>query len=165
MEATNNNKTPNSTLCIQYLKSDPSSSDASVLQLAIIMFRVMGNKSVTTLNKINQLLPTIPPRNTRVHVALLECVDLYKSIEVFNARNGIRSLKRRRVLAWETHNPKRAEYFANQAIDKANECEVHFKGRLVGGTPVTDENNAMKDIGKITAAICQLILVYSKHFH
>lgn len=112
------------------------------------MFRVMGNKSVTTLNKINQLLPTIPPRNTHVHVALLECVDLYKSIEVFIARNGISALQR---------DPKRAEYYANQAIDKANECEVHFNGRLDGGTPVTDENNVMNDIGKITAAICQLI--------
>jgi len=144
------NKTPNYTLCIQYLKSDNSSSDASVLQLAIIMFRVMGDKSVTTLTKINQILPTIPPVNPHAHVALLQCVNLYKSIEVFNARNGINALER-------DAEPKRAEYFANQAIDKANKCEVHFNGRLDGGTPVTDENNAMNDIGKITAAICQLI--------
>jgi len=114
------------------------------------MFRVMGDKSVTTLNKIKQLLPTIPPRNTRAHIALLQCVDLYKSIEVFNARNGVGALQR-------DQQPKRAEYFANQAIDKANGCEVHFNGRLDGGTPVTDENNAMNDIGKITTAICQLI--------
>jgi pectinesterase inhibitor-like protein len=137
-------KTPNYGLCVNLLKPYPGSSEATVNGLAIIMFRIMRDKAHETQYIIRDLLAQ---RLVSQKPALIECNDLYGSI--YNDGSvGMGDLLR-------DSNYKDAEFRANDAQNKANTCENRFYRAL--GTPLSDNNNFIKEVGKIAAAIVPLI--------
>ncbi|XP_045829529.1 cell wall / vacuolar inhibitor of fructosidase 1-like [Trifolium pratense] len=136
-------KTPNYALCIQYLHSDPKAPSADVRGLALIMVNVMKNKANIAINKIHQLIGKSPPDQKE---ALDNCADNYNAIVVADIPEATEALLK--------GNPKFAEDGANDAVVEARGCENGFKGK----SPLTAENNAMRDASAITAAIVRNLL-------
>ncbi|KAI5415532.1 cell wall / vacuolar inhibitor of fructosidase 1 [Lathyrus oleraceus] len=136
-------KTPNSALCIQYLNADPKSSTADVNGLALIMVNVIKSKANIAVNKINQLKGSIPPAQK---VALKSCADKYNAILVADVPQATEALQK--------GDPKFAVDAANDAAIEANGCENGFSGK----SPLTAENNVVRDASTITSAICRLLL-------
>ncbi|CAK8563826.1 unnamed protein product [Lathyrus sativus] len=136
-------KTPNSALCIEFLNADPNSSTADVNGLAIIMVNVIKSKANVAVNKINQLNGSIPPDQNE---ALKSCADKYNAILVADVPQAIEALQK--------GNPKFAVDGANDAANEANSCENGFSGK----SPLTAENNVVRDASAITSAICGLLL-------
>ncbi|KAL5065566.1 hypothetical protein RYX36_027303 [Vicia faba] len=136
-------KTPNSALCIQYLNADPKSSTADVSGLALIMVNVIKNKANIAVDKIKQLSESIPADQK---VALMSCADKYNAILVADIPQATEALQK--------GNPKFAEESANDAAIEANGCENGFSGK----SPLTAENNVVRDASTITSAIVRLLL-------
>ncbi|XP_058730215.1 cell wall / vacuolar inhibitor of fructosidase 1-like [Vicia villosa] len=136
-------KTPNSALCIQFLNADPKSSTADVTGLALIMVGVIKNKADIAVNKINQLGGSIPPNQK---AALTSCADKYNAILVADIPQATEALQK--------GNPKFAVDGANDAVIEANGCENGFSGN----SPLTAENNVVRDASAITSAIASLLL-------
>ncbi|CAI8610799.1 unnamed protein product [Vicia faba] len=134
-------KTPFPALCIQYLNADPKSSTSNVNGLALIMVNVIKSKANIAVNKINQLTRSIPPNQKG---ALMLCSTRYTSImgDVLLATRAL-----------QNGNPKFAVDNANDAVIEANSCEDGFFGK----SPLTAENNVMRDASAITSAICRLL--------
>ncbi|CAJ2654066.1 unnamed protein product [Trifolium pratense] len=137
-------QTPNYEICIQYLKSDPRSSDADITGLALIMVDIIKSKANTTLNKINQLIKKKQEPSQKE--ALNSCAGRYKAILVADVPKSVAALKQ--------GDPKFAEDGANDAAVEATTCENGFKGK----SPLSNENIAMHDVAAITAAIVKQLL-------
>ncbi|XP_028756286.1 cell wall / vacuolar inhibitor of fructosidase 1-like [Neltuma alba] len=139
-------QTPRYNLCVQSLKSDPASSDADVRGLALIMVKVMTTKAKGTGYKIKQLLKSghLEPKQEK---ALRYCADSYKNvIELY-----VPGIER----ALETGNPKFAEEGVVSTGMEAKDCEEEFSGST---SPLTKENNAMRDLAAVAVAIFRLLL-------
>ena len=135
------NKTPNPSLCLQLLKADPRSSSADVKGLALIMVDVIKAKANDALNKIQKLLQGGGEKN-----ALNSCANKYKAIldgDVPQATQGL-----------QFGNPKFAEDAASDSAVEATSCEQSFNGK----SPLTSENNGMRDAADVTRAIVRLLL-------
>jgi pectinesterase inhibitor-like protein len=135
-------KTPNYTLCIQYLNADPKAPSADVTGLALIMANVMKNKANITLNKIHRLIAKSPSDQKE---ELNDCESKYVAIVVAGIPSVIENLQK--------GNPEDAEQSADDTVTDANGCENDFKGK----SPLTAENNAVIDASVITAAIARLL--------
>ncbi|XP_058784331.1 cell wall / vacuolar inhibitor of fructosidase 1-like [Vicia villosa] len=135
-------KTPNPALCIQYLNADPKSSTSDVKGLAQIMFNVLKSKASIAIDKIIKLTITIPPKQKE---ALLYCSIDYTSV-LIEASQGTQAL--------QNGDPSFAVDNANYVTSEANGCENGFSGK----SPLTVENNLMRDASTITSAICKLLL-------
>jgi len=137
-------QTPNYALCIKYLKSDPRSSDISIVNYALYMVDRIKTTTITAYNKVTQLL------NGRHELyqteALSSCAGKYRSILVDVVPKSIAALKQ--------GDPKVAEDGANDAANEATTCENGFKGK----SPISDENIDMHDVAVITAAIVKQLL-------
>ncbi|GAU19172.1 hypothetical protein TSUD_89370 [Trifolium subterraneum] len=136
-------KTPNYALCTQYLNSDPKARSADVTGLALIMVNVMKNKANIALNKIHQLIGKSPPGQK---AALNSCASKYNTIVAADIAQATEALQK--------GNPKFAENGANDAVIEAKGCESGFSGK----SPLTAENNVMRDASVITAAIVRNLL-------
>ncbi|CAJ1940800.1 unnamed protein product [Sphenostylis stenocarpa] len=137
-------QTPHRDLCIQYLSSDPRSTDADVTGLALIMVKVIKTKANKALDKIHQLLQESPEPGQKE--ALSSCADRYKAILEADVAVAIAALQK--------GNPKFAEDGANDAAIEATSCENSFSGK----SPLTNENNAMHDVAATTGAIVRQLL-------
>ncbi|RDX94088.1 Cell wall / vacuolar inhibitor of fructosidase 1, partial [Mucuna pruriens] len=132
-------------LCVQYLLSDPRSTDADdVTGLALIMVNVIKTKANKGLDKIHQLLRESPEPGEEE--ALSGCVDRYKAIVEADVAQAVAGLQK--------GNPKFAEDGANDAGVEATSCEKGFSGK----SPLTNDNNAIRDAAATTAAIVRLLL-------
>ncbi|XP_058757447.1 cell wall / vacuolar inhibitor of fructosidase 1-like [Vicia villosa] len=134
--------TPNPALCIQYLNTDPKSSTSDVNGLAQIMFDVLKLKANIAIGKINQLTRSIP---TKQNDAVLSCIISYRSIlvDVWLSTQAL-----------QDGNPNFAVHNAEYAASDVNDCENAFSGK----SPLTAENNVVRDASVITSAICKLLL-------
>ncbi|KAK9948528.1 hypothetical protein M0R45_004099 [Rubus argutus] len=134
-------KTPNYSLCVSSLKSDPRSKSADVRGLALIMVNVVKVKAKTTLNRINVLLKKTPKDNS-----LKDCADRYDTIlqdDVIVANEAITK-----------GDPKFAEQSMNDAGGEAEDCENDFKGR----SPLTHLNKDVTSVSGVAAAIVRILL-------
>ncbi|XP_028760121.1 cell wall / vacuolar inhibitor of fructosidase 1-like [Neltuma alba] len=138
--------TPNQALCLQYLKSDPRSSDADISGLALIMVDAMKAKAKQALAKIRQELQR-RSHSDREKQALRSCADQYRAVLEADVPEAIAALQK--------GDPKFAEDGANDAALEANSCESGFSS---GKSPLTPENNALHDIAQVTAAIVRNLL-------
>ncbi|TKY54270.1 Cell wall / vacuolar inhibitor of fructosidase 1 [Spatholobus suberectus] len=137
-------QTPHHDLCIQYLLSDPRSTDADVTGLALIMVNVIKTKANNALEKIHQLLRESPEPGQKEALSL--CADRYKAILEADVAQAIAALQK--------GDPKFAEDGANDAAVEATACENSFSGK----SPLTNDNNAMHDVAATTAAIVRQLL-------
>ncbi|KAG4932170.1 hypothetical protein AAZX31_17G035300 [Glycine max] len=138
-------QTPHHDLCIQYLSSDPRSTEADVTGLALIMVNVIKIKANNALDKIHQLLQKNPEPSQKE--PLSSCADRYKAIVEADVAQAVASLQK--------GDPKFAEDGANDAAIEATTCENSFSA---GKSPLTNHNNAMHDVAAITAAIVRQLL-------
>ncbi|MCI43754.1 cell wall/vacuolar inhibitor of fructosidase 1-like, partial [Trifolium medium] len=92
------------------------------------------------INKIHQLIGKEPKE------PLDNCADNYNTIVVADIAEATEALLK--------GNPKFAEDGANDAVIEARGCENGFSGK----SPLTAENNAMRDASAITAAIVRNLL-------
>ncbi|XP_050918514.1 cell wall / vacuolar inhibitor of fructosidase 1-like [Lathyrus oleraceus] len=136
-------KTRHYALWIQFLNADPKGSTLDVNGLALIMVNVIKSKANIAVNKINQLKGSIPPAQK---VALKSCADKYNAILVADVPQATEALQK--------GDPKFAVDAANDAAIEANGCENGFSGK----SPLTAENNVVRDASAITSAICRLLL-------
>lgn len=137
-------QTPHHDLCIQYLTSDPHSTDADVTGLALIMVNVIKTKANNALDKIHQLLGQNPEPAEKQALSL--CGDRYKAILDADVAQAVSGLQK--------GDPKFTEDGANDAAVEASSCENGFSGK----SPLTNENNAMRDAAATTAAIVKQLL-------
>ncbi|KAL1372367.1 hypothetical protein HN51_002529 [Arachis hypogaea] len=133
-------QTPNFNLCVQSLKSFPGSATADVRGLGLIMVKVMQSKANDAINKIRELQRSAPSP------ALTSCASKYNAIVVGDIPEANE--------AFSKGMPKFAENGANDAANEATFCENGFNGR----SPLTQQNNAMRDVAAITAAIARQLL-------
>ncbi|XP_058730282.1 cell wall / vacuolar inhibitor of fructosidase 1-like [Vicia villosa] len=136
-------KTPNYNICIQSLKQNSGSSAADITGLAQIMVRVMKAKANEGLDKIHQLQRV---RNGGARKVLSSCGDKYRAILVADIPQAVEAL--------EKGDPKFAEDGANDAANEASYCESEFNGK----SPLTIQNNAMRDVSAVTAAMVRQLL-------
>ncbi|TKY72473.1 Cell wall / vacuolar inhibitor of fructosidase 1 [Spatholobus suberectus] len=134
-------QTPNPNLCVRLLEADPRSRSADVRGLALIMVDVIKARGNEALNKINQLL-----RGGGEKRALSSCADKYRAILQGDVPQATQAL--------QFGNPKFAEDAASDSAVEATSCEGGFSGR----SPLTNENNAMRDVANVTRAIVRLLL-------
>ncbi|KAK7268028.1 hypothetical protein RIF29_20711 [Crotalaria pallida] len=131
-------KTPNYNVCIQYLKSNPKSSNADVTGLALIMVNVIKGRATDALNKIHAL------QKGGSKPGLDSCASSYNAILVGDVQQATQALK--------FGDPKFAVDGANDAAIEADSCQHDFPG------PLTAQNEAMHDVAVVTAAIARLLL-------
>ncbi|MED6169961.1 hypothetical protein PIB30_026008 [Stylosanthes scabra] len=134
-------RTPNYNVCIQSLKSNPASLGADIRGLAQIMVKVMASKANDAINIIHQL-----QRGSGPSSGLTSCAGKYNAILVGDIPQATQAL--------QGGNPKFAESAANDAANEATFCENGFGGR----SPLTTQNNAMRDVSVVTAAIVRNLL-------
>ncbi|XP_027333222.1 cell wall / vacuolar inhibitor of fructosidase 1-like [Abrus precatorius] len=137
-------QTPHHDLCVQYLLSDPRSSNADVTGLALIMVNVIKAKADNALDKIHQLLQE--GSETDQKEALILCAGRYKAILEADVPQAVAALQK--------GDPKFAEDGANDAVVEATSCENSFSGK----SPLTYHNNARHDAAATTAAIVRQLL-------
>ncbi|XP_061993880.1 cell wall / vacuolar inhibitor of fructosidase 1-like [Rosa rugosa] len=131
-------RTPNPSVCLSSLKSDPRSAQADIYGLAVIMIDVVKAKSTATLNKINQLLKKSPGDKS-----LKDCAESYKAIvEYFPTVYQAIKLGRA-MFALEG---------MNNAVIGANTCEQNFPGSR-SDHPLTKFNKDVADVASVAAAI------------
>ncbi|MED6172464.1 hypothetical protein PIB30_050341 [Stylosanthes scabra] len=128
-------RTPNYNVCIQSLKSNPASLSADVRGLALIMVKVMASKANDGINIIRELQRSGPSS------ALNSCAGKYNAILVGDIPQATQAL--------QGGNAKFAESAANDVANEATFCENGFAGR----SPITTQNNVMRDVSVVTAAI------------
>ncbi|XP_054807827.1 cell wall / vacuolar inhibitor of fructosidase 1-like [Prosopis cineraria] len=138
--------TPNQALCLQYLKSDPRSSDADISGLALIMVDAMKAKAKQAVAKIHQELQRRGHGDTETQ-ALRSCAEQYSAVLEADIPEAIAALQK--------GDPKFAEDGANDAALEANSCESSFSS---GKSLLTRENNDVHDIAQVTAAIVRNLL-------
>ncbi|KAI9123291.1 hypothetical protein K1719_006180 [Acacia pycnantha] len=138
--------TPNQALCLQYLKSDPRSSDADISGLALIMVDAMKAKANQALAKIHRELQRKSLSDSEKQ-ALSSCAEQYRAVLIADVPEAIAALQK--------GDPKFAEDGANDAALEANSCESGFS---YGKSPLTQENHALHDIAQVTAAIVRNLL-------
>ncbi|XP_054783989.1 cell wall / vacuolar inhibitor of fructosidase 1-like [Prosopis cineraria] len=138
-------QTPHYDLCVQSLKSDPSSSDADVTGLAVIMVKVTEAKANGTSDKIKQLLGggDLEPKQEK---ALKSCSERYEAVIKWDVPQAIGALN---------GNPKFAEEAMQGAANEAFACESEFSGTT---SLLTRENQAFRDLAVVAVAIIKLLL-------
>ncbi|MED6145644.1 hypothetical protein PIB30_027211 [Stylosanthes scabra] len=135
-------RTPNYNVCIQSLKSNLASLSADIRGLALIMVKVMASKATDGLSIIGRL----QRGSSGPSPALTSCAGKYNAILVGDIPQATQAL--------QGGNAKFAESAANDAANEATFCENGFTGR----SPITAQNNAMRDVSVVTAAIVRNLL-------
>ncbi|XP_028753527.1 cell wall / vacuolar inhibitor of fructosidase 1 [Neltuma alba] len=138
--------TPNYNLCVQSLKSDPASSVADVAGLGLIMVKVTAAKAKAASNRINQLLHR-GRVGAKQEKALRSCAEMYKVVVENDVPEAIEALKK--------GDPKFGEDGVRDAQDEATYCEEEFSGVK---SPLTRENNAVRNAAAVTVAIVRQLL-------
>ncbi|KAL3641876.1 hypothetical protein CASFOL_012691 [Castilleja foliolosa] len=136
-------RTPNYPLCIKTIRAEPTSSNADVAGLGLILVQAVKTKSKMALSSARRLGKTQP----KMAKPLKECADVYKAVieaDVPMAEQSIRG------------NPKFAENGMADAAVEADVCEAAFRG--VAKSPLTAENNAVRDVAVVARAIIRNLL-------
>ncbi|XP_050224829.1 cell wall / vacuolar inhibitor of fructosidase 1-like [Mercurialis annua] len=136
-------QTPNPSLCISFLKSDPSSLNADTTKLALIMVNVIKAKATASVNFIHQQIGKSSPELKK---SFSSCAGAYNAV----LNGGIPSA----IEALTKGQPKFGQAGANDAANEATDCENSFHGK----SPMTQLNNAVKQSSTIASAIIQLLL-------
>ncbi|XP_061350417.1 cell wall / vacuolar inhibitor of fructosidase 1-like [Gastrolobium bilobum] len=134
-------QTPHPDLCIKLLEADPHSSSADVNGLALILVNVIKAKANDVSNKIKELLKGRGDKK-----ALTSCADNYSAILIGDIPEATQAL--------QFGNPKFAENGVSDCTVEATSCEEGFNGK----SPLTNENNSMRDVADVTRAIVRLLL-------
>lgn len=134
-------QTANPNLCVNLLEAVPRGSSADVKGLALIMVDVIKARGNVAFNKINQLLKGVGDKK-----ALSSCFDQYKAILEVDVPLAIQALN--------LGNPKFAESSTSDSANEATSCERGFSGK----SPLTNENNGVRDVAYVTTAIVRLLL-------
>ncbi|KAF7837691.1 cell wall / vacuolar inhibitor of fructosidase 1-like [Senna tora] len=135
--------TPHEALCLQYLKSDPGSSQADITGLALIMVDAMKTTTQQAQAKVQQELK----KGHGETEALNACAGTYKTVLEYDVTVAIEALKK--------GDPKFAEDGANDTVMEVNSCEAAFPS---GKSPITQQNNLVRDVAQVAAAIIRNLL-------
>ncbi|KAF7837692.1 cell wall / vacuolar inhibitor of fructosidase 1-like [Senna tora] len=138
--------TPHESLCLQYMKSDPGSSQADVTGLALIMVDAIKATAQQAQTKIQQELEKGHGSETEKR-ALNSCAERYRAVVEGDVPEAIEALQK--------GDPKFAEQGANDAALEATSCETSFSS---GKSPLTQQNNAVHDVAQVAAAIVTNLL-------
>ncbi|CAH2053495.1 unnamed protein product, partial [Thlaspi arvense] len=135
-------QTPDYTLCVSLLRSDPRSSSADVVGLGLILVDKIKALGTETLGQINVAYKTKP----MLKRALDECNGRYKTIVDVDVNTAIVAIK---------GNPKFAE---GAIVDASVEASVCERGFPKGQSPVTGLTQRMDKICDVTRAIVRMLL-------
>ncbi|EOA29659.1 hypothetical protein CARUB_v10015473mg [Capsella rubella] len=135
-------QTPDYTLCLSLLRSDPRSSSADTVGLALILVDKIKALGTETLGRINEAYKT----KTMLKRALDECNLRYKTIVDVNVHTAIIAIK---------GNPKFAE---DAVVDSGVEASVCEGGFPKGQSPLTELTQRMDKICDVTRAIVRMLL-------
>ncbi|CAA7015608.1 unnamed protein product [Microthlaspi erraticum] len=135
-------KTPDYTLCLSLLRSDPRSSTADTAGLGLILVDKIKALGTETLGQINQAYQTKP----MLKRALNECTRRYKTIVDVDINTMIDAIK---------GNPKFAEDAVVDAGVEASICEEAFPK---GQSPFTRLTTRMNNICDVTRAVVRNLL-------
>ncbi|XP_054820280.1 cell wall / vacuolar inhibitor of fructosidase 1-like [Prosopis cineraria] len=139
-------QTPNYDLCVQSLKSDPSSSEADVAGLGLIMVKVITAKAKATKNKINNLLQG-KDLDRKQKGALKSCREMYEMVLETDVPEATEALRE--------GNPKFAEDGVKDIGNEATYCEGEFNGTK---SLLKPENEAVRELAWVAVAIVRQLL-------
>ncbi|KAL2325322.1 hypothetical protein Fmac_024380 [Flemingia macrophylla] len=134
-------KTPNPNLCIQLIEANPRGHTADVLGLALILVDVIKARANEVSNIINKLIKEGGNKE-----ALSSCANKYKAILVADVSQATQAL--------QFGNPKFGEDATSDSAVEVTSCEEGFGEK----SPLTLENNSMRDVANVTRAIIRLLL-------
>ncbi|CAE5967584.1 unnamed protein product [Arabidopsis arenosa] len=135
-------QTPDYTLCLSLLRSDPRSSSADTVGLALILVDKIKALGTETLGQINDAYKTKP----MLKKPLDECSLRYKTIVDVDVHTAIIAVK---------GNPKFAEGAVVDAGVEASICEGGF---TKGQSTLTSLTQRMEKICDVTRAIIRMLL-------
>ncbi|KAL1216900.1 Cell wall / vacuolar inhibitor of fructosidase 1 [Cardamine amara subsp. amara] len=135
-------QTPDYNLCLSLLLSDPRSSSADTVGLALILIDKIKALGTETLGKINDAYKTKP---MLIH-ALDECKLGYETIVNVDVHTAIIAIK---------GNPKFSEGAVVDAGVETSGCEGGFSK---GQSPLTGLTQRMEKICDVTRAIIRMLL-------
>ncbi|KAL0855405.1 hypothetical protein Bca101_060558 [Brassica carinata] len=135
-------QTPDYTLCLSLLNSDPRSSSADIVGLGLILVDKIKALGTETIGQIKVAYKTKP----MLKRVLDECNLRYKTIEEDDVPTAIIAIK---------GNPKFAEGAIVDASVEASICEEGFPK---GQSPLTDLTQKMVKICDVTIAIVRMLL-------
>ncbi|CAN8269193.1 unnamed protein product [Cochlearia groenlandica] len=135
-------QTPDYTLCLSLLRSDPRSFSADTAGLALILVDKIKALGTDTIGQINQAYKTKP----MLKQPLDDCNDKYKTIVNVDVHTAIMAIK---------GNPKFAEGAIVDAGVEASGCE---RGFPKGQSPLTGLVQSMNKICDVTRAIVRMLL-------
>lgn len=129
-------KTPNPTVCLSSLKSDPRSAHSDIYGLAVIMIDVVKAKSTATQSKIKEVL-----KQHRGDKSLKDCAYSYRAVVEDDIPEAYEAIKlSRSMFALES---------MNDVVIEANSCTravSHFP-------PLPHLNKAVADVASVASAI------------
>ncbi|KAJ4886784.1 hypothetical protein Rs2_26532 [Raphanus sativus] len=135
-------QTPDYTLCLSLLRSDPSSASADTVGLGLILVNKIKALGTQTLGQINVAYKTKPMLKRQLD----ECKLRYKTIVDADVHTAIIAIK---------GNPKFAESAVVDAGVEASVCEGGFPK---GQSPLTGLTQKMNKICDVTRAIVRMLL-------
>ncbi|ESQ48215.1 hypothetical protein EUTSA_v10021672mg [Eutrema salsugineum] len=135
-------QTPDYTLCVSLLRSDPRSSSADTAGLALILIDKIKALGTETLGQINVAYKTKP----MLKQPLDECNQRYKIIVDVDVHTAIIALK---------GDPKFAE---DAIVDAGVEASVCESGFAKGQSPLTGLIQKMEKMCDVTRAIVRMLL-------
>ncbi|XP_010487590.1 PREDICTED: cell wall / vacuolar inhibitor of fructosidase 1-like [Camelina sativa] len=135
-------QTPDYTLCLSLLRSDPRSSSADTVGLGLILVDKIKALGTETLGQINAAYKTKP----MLKRALDECNLRYKTIVDVDVHTAITAIN---------GNPKFAE---GAVVDAGVEASVCAGGFPKGQSPLTGLTQRMNKICDVTRAIIRMLL-------
>ncbi|KAL0857395.1 hypothetical protein Bca101_062549 [Brassica carinata] len=135
-------QTPDYTLCVSLLRSNPRSASADTVGLGLILVDKIKALGTETLGQINMAYKTKPMLKRQLD----ECNRRYKTIVDADVHTAITAIK---------GNPKFAESAIVDAGVEASVCEGGFPK---GQSPLTGLTQKMNKICDVTRAIVRMLL-------
>ncbi|KAJ4886782.1 hypothetical protein Rs2_26530 [Raphanus sativus] len=135
-------QTPDYTLCLSLLRSNPSSASADTVGLGLILIDKIKALGTQTVGQINVAYKTKPMLKRQLDVCRLR----YKTIADVDIHTAITAIK---------GNPEFAE---NAIVDAGNEASFCEEGFPKGQSPLTGLTQKMNKICDVTKAIVRMLL-------